>query len=107
MSDVSSFIVSLATLIGAVLSGIAAIYAAKANAESYRAKVTVEAVKNSVTEIKEGIVTVKDDVRIIEKATNSMHDALVKAVGEASFAAGEKEGLATGRAEEKPQSKGD
>ncbi len=36
------------------------------------------------------IRTVADNVTIIEKATNSMKDALVKATGEAAFLEGEK-----------------
>ena len=36
------------------------------------------------------INTVQSDVRKVELATNSMKDALVKATGEAAFAAGEK-----------------
>jgi len=45
---------------------------------------------------------IKDNVAIIEKATNSMKDALVKATGEAALAKGTAAGLEQGRSEQRP-----
>jgi hypothetical protein len=42
----------------------------------------------------QNVIATRADVAVIEKATNSMKDALVKATGEASHAAGVTEGLA-------------
>ncbi len=39
-------------------------------------------------DVRNDITEVKDNVHTIEKATNSMKDALIKSTGEASFAAG-------------------
>lgn len=44
-------------------------------------------------------VATQKDMTTVEKATNSMKDALVKATGEASHAAGMVEGLAQGAAQ--------
>ena len=44
------------------------------------------------------VMDVKNNVQTIEKATNSMKDALVKATGDAAFAKGKAEGVAVERA---------
>lgn len=49
------------------------------------------------------LTKVANNVQVIEKATNSMKDALVAASKEASLAEGTAVGLAQGRAEERPR----
>lgn len=44
---------------------------------------------------------IEENVQTIEKATNSMKDALVEATAKASLAEGHAEGLQQGRAEER------
>ena len=51
--------------------------------------------------IAEGIHTIKENVLVVEKATNSMKDALVQATAKASLAEGTAAGLAQGRAEQR------
>lgn len=50
-------------------------------------------------------VTTQTNVAKVEIATNSMKDALVKATGEASHAAGMAEGIAQGRQDTKDEAK--
>jgi Tfp pilus assembly ATPase PilU len=72
--DVALLLTALTGLVSAILAGTATIFAAMAK---YRCDETTA-----------HLVKVADDVKVIEKATNSMKDALVKATGEASLAAG-------------------
>lgn len=53
----------------------------------------------------EDILQTKKDVRKIELATNSMHDALVATTAKASHAVGKAEGRAEVTAEDKAQEK--
>jgi hypothetical protein len=57
--------------------------------------------------IEKAQTAIKENVQTIEKATNSMKDALVAATARASHAEGAAEGLAQGRQETvKPDAKG-
>ena len=56
--------------------------------------------------IAEGIHTIKENVITVEKATNSMKDALVAATAKASLAEGTAAGIKLGRAEPREPSGG-
>jgi hypothetical protein len=53
----------------------------------------------TTTEVKKATLETQANVAIVEKATNSMKDALVAATGQAAHAAGVTEGLAQASAE--------
>jgi len=79
MSETTQLIIAIATLITALTAAVTSI---------------VNVVR---------LTRVADNVHVIEKATNSMKDALVLASKEASLAEGTAVGLAQGRAESIPQ----
>lgn len=103
----------LATLISAlaaaVVSIIGAIYAARANVSASSARVASKEAKIAANESSAAsvattasMVEVKEDVRKVEIATNSMKDRLIEATRAAALGQGEK----LGRAEEKAAQKG-
>ena len=67
MKELALVITAIGGVISVIFSGVAAIYAAKA---------TNRSIENG------------RDIRVIEKATNSMKDALVKATGDARYLEG-------------------
>lgn len=79
MNDTAQIIVAYATLVTAIAAAVTSLM------NSFR------------------ITKVADNVQVIEKATNSMKDALVAASKEASLAEGTAVGLAQGRAEGRPR----
>lgn len=84
----------LSVPVGAVLLALAALLQAKA-------KKILEGIQKDVLVLKEDVVAVKSNVVTIEKATNSMKDALVEATARASQAEGEKKGREDQRLETK------
>lgn len=86
----------IAQLLTVIFSGIATILGAIAAVYAARAKWIAEATAVHLVEAKE-------DIHKIEKATNSMKDALVLATHDAAILTGE----AKGRADQKAESKAD
>lgn len=87
--DLALVVSAFTGLIAAVFSGIAAVYAARASTGTDRNTRGMISMKQDVTEA-------RDDIRTIEKATNSMKDQLVAATGKAAHAAGLAEGKKEG-----------
>lgn len=73
-SEWAMILTAMSSLVAATLSGLAVLLTIWVKADVHLARAEVD--------------VVKDDVRKIEIATNSMKDALVKATGEAKFAEG-------------------
>jgi len=71
---ISAVSVLLVNVIGAVFAGLALLAANDAK-------------RHSAAAVQE-VLAVKEDVHTVEVATNSMKDALIKATGQAAFAAG-------------------
>lgn len=78
---IASIAAALVTVISAVFSGIAALYAV-------RAKKGTEANSKDLRIVKTDVEDAKNDIRKVEVATNSMKDALVESTKKSSFADG-------------------
>lgn len=89
--DIPPIIMALGVLVSAVLSGLAALYAARAKFLSEENTIRTKTIKAAVQDIKEDMTGVKTNILTVEKATNSMKDALVEATRSAAFSAGQAE----------------
>ena len=85
LADWAQILTAIGTLLGIVVSAVAAFMSALAKIQGNKNAIALAQVSDKHDALTENVTK-------IEVATNSMKDALVKATGDASFAAGREEG---------------